>query len=210
MKRVLTLVGAALVASLSFNNTAVAQVEQGNIIIDPYIGVPTSNLLWGSLTGNEDFSTVGPPVSFGGRVEFMAADNFGVGLDINYVITGYQYTETDYFYDDETDEYSDANFKYSAKKLRAMLRLNYHFVQTDQLDAYFGVGAGYRNVKRTAAYEYDGLIEDDEASTSVTLIPVSFRLAFGGRYYFTDNIGANLELGLGGGSPIQLGVSFKF
>lgn len=208
MKRVFTLIGAVLFATMGFNSAATAQVEQGNFIIDPYIGFPTSNLAWGALTSNTDFRTVGPPISFGGRAEFMVADNFGVGADVNYAISGYQYTEENYYYDADTDTFRDATFKYTAKKLRAMLRLNYHFVQTGELDAYVGFGAGYRNVKRTA--EYDGDIDDNNGlTTGVTLIPVSFRLAIGGRYYFTDNIGAMMELGTSGGSAIQVGLSVK-
>lgn len=210
MKKVLTLLGVTIVASLSFNNTAVAQVQQGNVIIDPYVGLPTRNIIWGILedgsSDSDGYNTVGPPISFGGRVEFMAADNFGIGVDVNYVISGFQYNVDDY-YDEVTDETYDANYKYNANILRAMLRLNYHFVQTSEVDAYFGVGAGYRNVKRSVSYEFDGVERED--ATNVTLIPVAFRLAFGGRYYFTDNIGANFELGLLGGSPIQVGVSIK-
>ena len=204
MKKVFTFVGAALIALVGFNNSATAQVEQGNIIIDPYVGFPTANLAWGSISSNSDFNTVGPPVSFGGRAEFMVADNFGVGADVNYAIAGYEYTSENYYYDDVTGLYTDATYKYTSKKLRAMLRLNYHFVQTGELDAYFGFGTGYRNVKREAQYDNDESLE-----TFATLIPVAFRLALGGRYYFTDNIGAMLELGTSGGSAIQFGVSIK-
>lgn len=204
MKKVITVVAMSLFATLGMNNSANAQVEQGNFIIDPYVGFPTNNLAWGSLSSNADFRTVGPPVSFGGRAEFMVADNFGVGLDVNYSITGYQYTDEDYYFDSTTGLYSDATYKYTAKKLRAMLRLNYHIVQTDQMDAYLGFGVGYRNVNRT--FEYDGV---NDPGTSVTLIPIAMRLAIGGRYYFTDNIGLNLELGTSGGSAIQFGLSIK-
>jgi len=198
------MIAMSFAATFGMNNSAVAQVEQGNFIIDPYVGFPTSNLAWGSLSSNTDFRTVGPPVSFGGRAEFMVADNFGVGLDVNYSISGYQYTSENYYYDDVTGLYSDATYKYTAKKLRAMLRLNYHIVQTDQMDAYLGFGVGYRNVNRT--FDYDGV---NDPGTSITLIPVSMRLAIGGRYYFTDNIGLNLELGTSGGSAIQIGLSIK-
>lgn len=204
MKRTITAMAIGLMATMGFNTTAVAQVEQGNFIIDPYIGFPTANLGWGALTDEVNFSTVGPPISFGGRAEFMAADNFGVGLDVNYVISGYKYTDENYYYDATTNVYSDAEYKYTAKKLRAMIRLNYHFVQTDQLDAYFGVGAGYRNVNRSITI--DG---NPDNSTSLTLIPVAFKLAIGGRYYFSDNLGAMLELGTSGGSAIQFGLSIK-
>lgn len=204
MKRVITLFTMSLLATVGINNSATAQVSQGNFIIDPYIGFPTMNLWVGTASTETDFATVGPPVSFGGRAEFMVADNFGVGVDVNYAISGFQYREENYYYNPSTDTYSSAQYKYTAKKLRAMLRLNYHFVQTDQLDAYVGFGAGYRNVNRSVTY--DGVEDYD---TNVTLIPMSLRIAVGGRYYFTENIGAMLELGTSGGSAIQFGLSIK-
>jgi hypothetical protein len=41
------------------------------------------------------------------------------------------------------------------------------------------------------------------------LLPFSMRLCTGIRYYFSDNIGANMELGLGG-PLVSLGLSLKF
>ncbi|MFT7158553.1 MAG: hypothetical protein ACI8Q1_003586, partial [Parvicella sp.] len=35
-------------------------------------------------------------------------------------------------------------------------------------------------------------------------------LFLGGRYFFTDNIGMNLEFGVGGGALIQGGLALKF
>jgi len=204
---------AIAIVGLTFgiNNSAVAQVEQGSIMIDPYVGFPTANAWWGQAlslsNATSDFSTAGSPVSFGGRFEYMVADNFGLGLDVNYAIAGYKYSDAEYSID-TAGNYVAGEFKYTSKKLRAMLRLNYHFVQTETVDVYFGVGAGYKHVVRTAAW--DGLIDDNDASVTGSFLPVAFRIALGGRYYFHPNIGMNFELGLGGGGILQAGLAVKF
>ena len=95
---------------------------------------------------------------------------------------------------------------YDAKKLRIMLRLNYHFVQTENVDVYFGVGAGYKSAKRT--FYTNGTV--DAGASIPSLIPVAFRVALGGRYYFHPNIGINFEIGAGGGGIIQGGLAIKF
>ncbi len=206
MKKLFTMVITATALTLGVSQKATAQVEQGNICIDAYIGAPTGNMWFRTESSYLNFETVGLPISYGGRVEYMAADNFGIGIDVNYVISGYEYTEQDYYYDDVTGQYSDATGRYDAKKLRAMLRLNYHFVQTDALDVYVGFGAGYKSAKRS--FYYDN-VEDASASFDA-LLPVAVRIAIGGRFYFTDNIGANFELGAGGGGLIQGGLALKF
>lgn len=205
MKR--TLIAAVAAFGILFGaNTATAQVEEGNFLIDPYVGAPTFNIWWKSVEDvtDADFSTVGPPISFGGRFEYMVADNFGLGVDGNYAITGFQDTRVNF---DDTLS-TEQNFKYTANRLRIMLRLNYHFVQTENLDVYAGFGAGYRNVKRTV-YWNDS--EDPESTYAITgfNIPVAFRIALGGRYYFNDFIGLNFELGAWGGSIIQGGLAIK-
>ena len=83
-----------------------------------------------------------------------------------------------------------------------MLRMNKHIVQNDLVDAYVGAGVGYRYVNR----KVEGI--DDEQDGA--LIPVAFRLAFGARFFFTENLGAHVELGAWGGAPLQMGLSLKF
>lgn len=206
MKKKILGLGIAISLCVGTNFANAQAVSQGSILLDMYVGGPTSNMLWGTLTSNTDFTSVGSPVAFGGRFEYMVADNFGLGVDVNYSATGYQYTWEDYSFNETTQLWEDATYKYTANKLRAMVRLNYHIVQTEEFDAYLGFGAGYKNVNRR--YTVDGV--DDGSIVIPTLIPVSMRFAFGGRYYFTDNIGANFELGLGGGTVLQGGLALKF
>ena len=86
-----------------------------------------------------------------------------------------------------------------------MIRLNKHIVQNDQMDAYIGAGVGYRMINRVASTNGEPDSEQEEA-----VIPVAFRLAFGARFFFTDNLGAHIELGAWGGAPIQFGLALKF
>lgn len=212
-------------AMLTISTASIAQtpVGQGNVIIDPYIGVPNWNnsLLYNNIESNADvddasaanYHVNGGQLSYGGRVEYLVADNFGIGVDFNYEVAGFGYDFTRSVYNETTMAYEDVakNYEYKAKRSRIMARLNYHFVQNDRVDAYAGFAGGYKIVNRSG-------VETDIASGAETedtdfpdaLIPVAIRLAVGARIYFTDNIGAHVELGAFGGGLLQVGISAKF
>lgn len=210
MKKVLLAIGTVIVSLTGLY----AQVGIGNVIIDPYVGFPQTNSIRVEPEGATNYKLNGGWLAYGGRLEYMIADNFGLGIDVNYVVSGsnYDIITTDSTYNSTTNSYDvtthDYNWDYTAKKLRIMLRLNYHFVQTDKVDVYTGFAAGYKHVKR------DWTIEDPNGSSDIfdlkkALIPISFKIALGTRYYFTNNIGAMVEIGLGGGTVMQAGLSFK-
>ncbi|NRA12588.1 MAG: outer membrane beta-barrel protein [Crocinitomicaceae bacterium] len=208
MKKVLFLMGAFL--TISTASIAQTPVGQGNFIIDPYIGVGQSNMLRSepstAWNGSPvlDWKLNGGQLAYGGRVEYMLADAFGIGVDFNFVKSGSHYS---YAGTDTLGVATTYTWDYTAKKIRAMLRMNYHFVQNDRVDAYGAIGVGYKHASRIWT------ISDPSDNTDLeieTLIPMSFRIAVGTRIYFTDNIGMMIELGLGGGTPIQFGVSAKF
>lgn len=212
MKKILLLAATFVLAATT---NAQTPTEQGNVIIDPYIGFPNwanatlydnENWIDGSLV--ENYKVNGGPISYGGRVEYMLADNFGMGVDVNYEVSGYNYDDTRSVYDSVNMTYVDTkyNYDYKSKKLRVMARLNYHFVQNERVDAYSGFAAGYKNVSRVFSSTDPTAFEDESGE----LFPISFRLAVGTRVYFTDNIGAMLELGIFGGSILQFGLSAKF
>ena len=95
--------------------SAKAQMMQGNISIDPYIGVPNwaNSLLYNQYEGNEtnvqDYKVVGSMLSYGGRFEYMASDRVGVGADVNYEVSGNSYKFDDYVYDANNNRLTDAN-----------------------------------------------------------------------------------------------------
>ena len=197
---------------LMISTITIAQtpVMTGNILFDPYFGIPTGNVLWNNGSG-ENYKVKGGQFAYGGRLEYMIADDLGIGVDVNYVKTGFSYdslsvTST---YNATTGMYdidsTSGLYDYTAQKTRIMVRINKHFVQTDNVDAYFGAAAGYRLVSRTTTFGGEPVTDQDEA-----LIPVAFRLALGARFYFTQNIGAHIELGAFGGQIIEAGLAFKF
>ena len=210
MKKIFLIAGFGFIMSPSL--FAQSPVMQGSILIDPYIGFPTSNSMWNNGGDGEDnYKVNGGQLSYGGRFEYMIADDFGIGIDANFVTCGYNFDQIDSIsvYDPNTGTYSDSitsnNYDYTAKRTRIMVRINKHIVQTETVDAYIGVGAGYRLMSRV--WQTNGVndLEQEEA-----LIPIACRLAIGARFYFTDNIGAHIELGALGGSVIQAGVAVKF
>ena len=67
--------------------------------------------------------------------------------------------------------------------------------------------AGYK----TRVWAYDSTDPDYEStSVSGSLIPVAARIGIGTRFWFTDNIGANVDLGFGHSGLLNAGLSFKF
>lgn len=220
MKKILT-----LIAGIVITGTAMAQspVTQGNFIIDGYAGIPNwaNSLLYnqydpdqttGEQSNVSNYKVNGSMLSYGGRFEYMVAENLGIGVDVNYEVSGFNFDYDDAVYDTVSMTYSPVamNYDYKAKKLRAMFRLNYHFVQNDRVDAYTGFGAGYKNVSRVAYEENKVTNERTEVDGPKALIPVTMRLAIGTRVYFTENIGAMVELGAFGGALLQFGLSAKF
>ena len=218
MKKLLLIAGFSI-GLVSMN----AQIMQGNFIIDPYIGVPNwaNSLLYsqydGSNTNVTNYKTIGSALSYGGRFEYMIADKVGVGADVNYEVSGFSFDYTDYQYDasgaviyvNGDPQFRSYTDKYTAKKLRAMFRLNYHFFQSDKVDVYTGFAAGYKSVNREFTTTPNNPMSTNE-SFDKALIPITTRLAIGTKIYFTQNIGAHVELGVFGGGLIQFGLSAKF
>lgn len=218
MKKILLFAATIFVAA---NLNAQSPTGQGNVIIDPYVGIPNwaNSIIYNNVNDNatdslaSNYKVNGGQLSYGGRVEYMVADNMGVGLDVNYEVSGFNYDyQATGDYDPVTMSYPvvPMNYDYTAKKTRIMFRLNYHFVQSDRVDAYAGFAGGYKMVNRTGVETNKATGVSTERDGFDALIPVSMRLAVGTRVYFTENIGAHVELGAFGGGLVQFGISAKF
>lgn len=187
-------------------NVTKAQINQKNkVFIDGYYGFP--NLVGYTLKRktrafeevvNLDIGGNGP---YGGRVEYMFHDQIGVSIDVN--------MSSAYVFFDGIDELDTLNIFHHYEVIREVFRIlpriNFHFLQHDKLDLYAGIGLGYNGSKWTFNTT-DPNFDDREFSA---VIPVSFRLAVGGRYFFTNFLGLNFELGVGGGGLLQGGISFR-
>lgn len=96
-------------------------------------------------------------------------------------------------------------FKYSYLIIGA--RGSYHFYNTDKIDAYGGAMLGYNiaNSKVEVSGAGAGFITPQAAEVG----GIAYGLHVGGRYYFTDQIGAYAELCYGI-ALLNIGVTAKF
>ena len=211
-----------LVNSLSFNS----QLLRGDILVDPYVGIPNypnlgvSKMFSINTQGSDSYKLVGGFFSYGFRLEYMLTDKLGLGTDFNYVKSGYTSDYIGYQYDEFNNQLFDTNGiallmpyseKYTAERYRAMGRLNYYFSSNEKVNFYGGLGVGYYGINRTfTSTPYDPSSSNFLSSVDEVFFPISFRLAIGAKFYFTRNFGGHVELGSFGGGTIQFGVSAKF
>jgi hypothetical protein len=74
-------------------------------------------------------------------------------------------------------------------------------VNSDKVDLYGGLGLGYRSFSWKDGYNGIGYSYGNG---------LDFNYFIGGRYFFSDNIGAVVELGYSGVSNARAGITFKF
>lgn len=212
MKKMRLLLTGILALGATVNANAQAN-SQGNFIFDAYYGAPNlGKKFYNAIedangTSNFKATGVGP---MGLRGEYMVADRVGVGFDIIYNSNNITYTSIDSTYNGNTDTWTATSneYKRTMNRVRIQARFNYHFdVSNPDLDAYMGIGAG-SNARYRKFYQ-NGNEVLDEFKGSGTLLPVSFRLCTGLRYYFSENVGVNAEIGLGG-PLISAGLSVRF
>ena len=99
------------------------------------------------------------------------------------------------------------DFKFTAIYIGA--RGSYHFnkvfnIDSDKVDLYGGLGLGYRSFSWSDSNINSSILGGSYGSG------IYFGLHIGGKYYFTDNIGAFAEFGAIGSTNARIGVAFKF
>lgn len=197
MKKLILTVALFASTFTSFNSNAQA-VEEGKILIDTYYGFPNlyATIFKAAYTNYTDVSVTGLG-PLGIRGEYLVTDKIGLGLDLCY-------SSMTLSYNDITVTPS-ALYTAGTSKIGGMITFNYHFADHDNFDAYFITGVGANN--RT--FTYSDPTMGKVSSSGVNAIPVAARIGVGTRYFFTPNFGINLGLGLGQGSLINGGLSFK-
>lgn len=201
--------------TLLLSSKADAQVfSQGNIGIDVYYGAPTlvQRLIKVGISDSSGadgirVNSFGP---IGIRGEYMVSDEFGIGLEFGVNRSNIEWDRKVVTYNnttnqDETTIYQD---RLLSQKFGGMVTFNYHFIDHDNFDlaGMFGIGYG----RRSFIYSSSEPNINPDKFTFGTLWPIASRLGITMRYFFTDNIGINLGLGLGQGGLVNGGISAKF
>lgn len=219
MKKIITLLFTISITSVSFsqtdanpsvdfnNNSSDATglaVSEGSILISAYYGGPNLNATileaaYSNIGEDNPAASIGP---VGGTFSYMVTDAVGVGLDVNY-------TDISITWNDNAVDSSGTSVNYDYKvgmsTIRIMPRFDFHFGTSEKFAPYVGVAAGWRN--RTYYAKTDDPNFDDSDAEGFN--PIAFRIAAGGSIFFTDFLGLNLELGLGGGGLVRGGLVFK-
>ncbi len=195
MKKALSILTAVvLINSISFAQKGSSSgkcVEQGTILIDAFYGAPYFN---GSLI-KAAYDSTGTTAhnynQFGAKVEYLVNDKLGLGIEGTYALATVDYRGNDLKY-----------YTAGMSKYRVLAKMNYHFATGAHIDPYLTWGVGYKSTK-IYTNEPGG-----PKDINVNLIPLAFRAGIGMRYFFTDAIGVNAEVGLGG-PMVQAGLSLK-
>ncbi len=126
----------------------------------------------------------------------------GMGLSVNYESYGGKWTRLYYVQANNRDESFNENLTITS--LSVMPRFNLHFAVTNQIDPYFGVGAGYKLTTYNFHSDYSSALDEHEEG----LLPVGLETTFGLRIYFSDSFGVYMEMGLAK-SLVQGGIAIK-
>ncbi len=177
-------------------------VKQYDIIVDGFYGVP---YLAGIIYKQFIIDTLGISPNkihnlghFGGRFEYMVWNKIGFGIEYTYALLSFDYQGRSQIYDA------------GIVKQRVLAKFNFHFATSNKFDPYLTAGVGYSNTK--FFYNSNTKFFNNKPGTKsekITILPVAYRVGIGFRYFFTQMIGVNAEVGLGG-PLMQAGLSFKF
>ncbi|MCH8902986.1 MAG: hypothetical protein IIA45_03615 [Bacteroidetes bacterium] len=119
--------------------------------------------------------------------EYGVSNNIGIGLSINHVSYG--------------AEWSAIGFDYELKvrSTSFLIRMNLYFGGNDMIMPYWGIGTGYKMTK------WEIISDDDFFDFSASGFPLGFETTFGLRVLPSEFIGGYLEIGIAK-APLQLGV----
>ena len=165
-------------------------VSYGNIVLKLFETTLDLKNLKSNLTG---------PLYFKG--EYAVADNFTLGLNINYSRTSATFTI------DSAGIAGKYQGTLGLRSTSALLRANYTIpFAEDRAGFMLGGGIGYRGFRAS----YSDNKPETPVDGGISLpVPVTFELTMGLRYYFTENIGVYVETGITR-SLLQGGITARF
>lgn len=212
MKKVSMLFVAAIATGLCLvkPQTGYAQNEQGKSVVTAGAGYSLVGALFKSVdnaigsNGTVDLKST--PVICG-MYDYALADHFSIGAAFSYqsftaVYTNAEYTNSQGFT-------VTGSWKDRVTRMNYAIRPLFHFGDNESFDHYAGVRLGFTNWGFTSD-------NPDPYYNTTDFYPSGFKnrlrvqTLYGMRYFFTDNIGVNLELAIGSPYYMMGGVNFKF
>ena len=193
---------ALLMTAFVFN--AQAQKSEGTSVATVGLGYSFfNNIIKTSLESYTDVEVKSvPTIAF--SFDHSLTDNFSIGLAGAYQSVTGEFTNT---YFDENLVSQTELAKTSISRINIAIRPLFHYGNSDKLDMYSGLRVGYliRNVTADSDDpNADFSDEFDGNRFALGLVP------FGFRYFFSDNLGINMDLQLGTPYVVSGGIAFQF
>lgn len=203
MKKQITLILALCV--LSIGNLQ-AQNQKGQMVFGLNAGFGAARayinaLLIDDFTTTTATTTGSPAIVLG--ADYGIHKRFSVG--VQFATQGMKGTVTGYEFFDNTNTLVIEDFDYKARRNHISVVPKFHYiVDNNKVDLYSGLRIGqvmWKTSHESKDPNFDAL--DDLNRTSVGLV------AFGAKFYFTENLGANDELNIGPPYFFTFGVAYK-
>lgn len=168
-------------------------VRKGDVLLTGFASYPNwpryaADVVLGN--SNVEEYEVGGIAPLGLKFEYMLSNQFGFTIDGIYNSWSAKWVSN-----------SDIPPKSVAiQRYRIQIGVNYHMddLGSTDLDLYggFGIGSNSRSVDRPDFIEFSEILS--LINNPLLRVPISFRLRLGGRYFLTENVAINFELGSGG------------
>ena len=172
---------------------------QGNHSLELYGGGP--NFLkfdffgLGPNTTSVSGSTSIPPSGL--RYSYMITNDVSIGIDVMYNSYRQSYLSTDTVFVNNEWTYISSNYTDLKSRLRVQARFNFLLPSASPIvDSYIGLAVGTNN-RWEKQWKNDDL-NYSYNSADLASVPVSARLCYGFRYFFSYNSALGAEIGVGG------------
>jgi len=183
--------------------TAKSQNLQGQTVFNFNLGYSlTGDLIKGLFDeGTNSTIKVSPVIILG--ADYGLSEKFSIGA--SFTTQGMKGTITDNWWYDDNDSLITENFDFKIRRSHIAIIPKYHYTSdNDKLDIYSGLRLGF------VMWSY----KDDSNDPTFTAFDdlkgrVTVGFTTGMRYYFTDNIGANVDLNLGAPYVVSFGLNYK-
>lgn len=202
-----------------FNESAPRDAKHYNFRTQVYTGGPTILKSAFKLSNRfQDAATYQGKPLIGAEFDYRPVSWFSVGADVSYrygqvsfdVLDSTLFTEIKDKWGVQLSDYVDPFGHYELKipRLRVMVKANFHVLPEESIsDLYFTLGIGYNRVK-SSLYLNDQEINYVNRIGTFSM-PLAYRTSVGYGLHFTKNIGAFVEVGIGG-PIISGGITARF
>ena len=206
MKNVLNI---SLVFALAFAFSTSTYAQSADYKSNVYLGAGFSAIggfvdAFGTALGGTGSSTSKSLPALQVNYDYGVTNWLSVGAGISY--QNFSIDVEDYTFFDDSLNLTTESFGVNANRLVAGARIMFHYANDGKIDLYSGLRLNYKTMKVTSTGTDTNLSLD----AFEVALPFGVQIvAFGARFYVTDNIGLSAELAIGAPHFLSLGANYR-